>query len=428
MPERGWTRRKFLKTAAASGAAAVLPGCAGISRGSVARAPTGVFRIGFIVPRTGPLAEAGNAATRGAELGAAEAARLAELFGKRLDLVAAGAAGLDAGRREARRLIEQDRVFAIAGGLDDASCFALSELADRHGILFLNVGCSSDALRGERCRRTTFNVDASTAMYVDALAQWLIREAGLRRWYFVTPASDAGTAVYRRTRQALLQEGGEDLGNAMVPPGTTNHEVSLKKLRQARPDVAFLSLVGPSQAAFLQQYNELGPSFEVAGPFMDTVQFWAASPQRRAGIWPSLWHHKLFRYGAEQLNGRFRKRFDRPLEARGWASWMAVKILAEAVLRAGGAETSQLVRFLEKGGAQFDGHKGRPLTFRPWDHQLRQPLYLVRPKRQVQGDWDIFDSVAELPLGAPDSSRTSQDFLDQLGDPQTENRCRFVQP
>lgn len=423
MAQRGCTRRKFLK-AAASGAAVFLSGRSGIARGDVRGFPD-AFRIGFISVQTGRLAEAGRAAALGAELGAAEAARLGELFGKRLELVAADAASPEAATREAQRLIEQDLVFAIAGGLDDASCFALSELADHYRILFLNVGCSSDAIRGERCRRTTFSVEASTAMYVDALAQWLIQEAGLRRWFFVTPASDAGTAVYRGAREALLEQGGEELGNAMVGPGTTDHQVLLKKLRRARADVAFLSLTGASQAAFLEQYNELGPSFEVAGPSLGTFQLWTAYPGAGAGIWPTLWHHKLFRYGAEQLNDRFSDRFHRPLEARGWASWMAVKILADAVLRAGTTDTSELLRFLETETAGFDGHKGRRLTFRPWDHQLRQPLYLIRPKRQAQDRWDVFDSVAELPRGAPDARYPSQDFLDRLGDQETETRCRW---
>ncbi len=430
-----WTRREFLKAVGASGAAAVSPLTPGFFRRPAVA--VSVFRVGFVVPRSGRLADVGKAASLGAELGAAEAARLAALFDKRFEVVQARADGPDAAQREARRLIEEQRVFAIAGGFDDASCFALGELTGRHDVLFFNVGCADDALRGERCRRTTFSVGASTAMYVDALAGWLIGEAGLRRWHFVTQADGAWHAVYRRARHALLERGGEELGNAVVRPGTLDHRPLLERLRQARPDLVFLSLAGASQAAFLSQYNELGSSFEVAGPSLSTVQLGSASPRARAGIWPTLWHHKLFRYGAEQLNGRFRDRSNRPLEAWGWASWIAVKILAETVLRAGTADAGELVRFLEKESAQFDGHKGKRLSFRSWDHQLRQPLYLVRAKTGPAGpagaagaedDWDVFESVAELPLGRPSSRQTSRDLLDQLGDLQTETSCRFALP
>ncbi len=430
MRGRGWTRRAFLKTVGACGAAAVSPVTPELFHRPAASVR--VFRIGFIAPSAGLLAEVGQAASLGAELGAAEAARLAALFDKRFEVVQARAAGPDAAQREARRLIEEQGVFAIVGGFDRASCIALGELTGRHDVLFFNVGCADDALRGERCRRTTFSVGASTAMYVDALAGWLIGEAGLRRWHFVTQADGAWHAVYRRARHALLEQGGEELGNAVVRPGTLDHRPLLERLRQARPDLVFLSLAGASQAAFLSQYNGLGPSFEVAGPSLSTVQLWSASPRERAGIWPTLWHHKLFRYGAEQLNHRFRDRSNRPLEAWGWASWIAVKILAETVLRAGTVDASELVQFLERDSAQFDGHKGKRLSFRSWDHQLRQPLYLVRAKTGAGGaggaedGWDVFESVAELPLGRSSSRQTSRDLLDQLGDLQTEASCRFA--
>ena len=86
------------------------------------------------------------------------------------------------------------------------------------------------------------------------------------------------------------------------------------------------------------------------------------------------WHPSLTRFGAEQLNQRYRERFGSPMEPLAWASWMAVKAAAEAALR--GADTpAELSRRLATLG--FDGHKGVRLRFRPDDHRLRQPLYVV---------------------------------------------------
>jgi hypothetical protein len=78
------------------------------------------------------------------------------------------------------------------------------------------------------------------------------------------------------------------------------------------------------------------------------------------------WHSSLNRFGAEQLNGRFESRFGAPMDSLAWASWMAVMIAAEMALRA-----TPLERL------RFDGHKGERLWFRPEDHGLRQPLYVV---------------------------------------------------
>ena len=40
-----------------------------------------------------------------------------------------------------------------------------------------------------------------------------------------------------------------------------------------------------------------------------------------------------------------------------------------------------LAAFME-GAPPFDGHKGEALTFRRWDHQLRQPLYVAGPRKR----------------------------------------------
>lgn len=84
------------------------------------------------------------------------------------------------------------------------------------------------------------------------------------------------------------------------------------------------------------------------------------------------WHPSLERFGAEQLNQRYRERFGGPMDSLAWASWFAVKATAEAALR-GAVE-----RIATSG---FDGHKGIRLRFRPDDHVLRQPLYVVAGER-----------------------------------------------
>lgn len=87
-----------------------------------------------------------------------------------------------------------------------------------------------------------------------------------------------------------------------------------------------------------------------------------------------LWHPGLRRYGAAQLNERFLSRFGAGPDPAAWASWMAVKVLAEASLESGETDAPVLVDRLESPGTRFDGHKGEPLRFDSV-HQLLQPLY-----------------------------------------------------
>lgn len=115
----------------------------------------------------------------------------------------------------------------------------------------------------------------------------------------------------------------------------------------------------------------------------------------------ALWDATLEKYGAAQLNDRFRSFAHVPMDGAAWAGWLGVKIAWESFLRGRSSP----------GDLQFDGHKGAPLSFRAWDHQLRQPLYAIE------------DRVTDIPdLGR--SSRPARELLDTLGDPKGAQKCR----
>ena len=88
-----------------------------------------------------------------------------------------------------------------------------------------------------------------------------------------------------------------------------------------------------------------------------------------------LWGPALERYGAGQINNRYRDKYGTGMDGSAWAGWAAVKFVAEAALRTRSTDPSRLLAYLEAPDTQFDGHKGWPLSFRRADHQLRQPLY-----------------------------------------------------
>lgn len=92
---------------------------------------------------------------------------------------------------------------------------------------------------------------------------------------------------------------------------------------------------------------------------------------------PVLWHESLERFGAEQLNQRYARRFALPMDSDAWAGWFALKLLSESALRAHATTARALARALTDSAAQFDGHKGVPLRFDTRTRVLRQPLYLV---------------------------------------------------
>ena len=241
--------------------------------------------------------------SRGVQLGAAEAKQTAKLFGGDVLLFEELASGTS--EAAAARLLSRRKVQVLIGAsAEDAD--ALSRFAETNGLLFFNAASRSSALRAA-CRRHTFHIEASDAMY----------------------ASAARLAVERDTAAAA------------------------------------------------------------------TV----------------LWAGSLEKYGASQINDRFRNRFHLPMDGRAWAGWVAVKIAAEAALRAKSTRPSALLAYLEAPSTSFDGHKGWPLSFRRADHQLRQPLYV-----SARGARSAAPGVKDVPqLNALSASGAeASQLLDQL--------------
>lgn len=133
-----------------------------------------------------------------------------------------------------------------------------------------------------------------------------------------------------------------------------------------------------------------------------------------------LWHPSLERYGAAQLNERFAARFGVGMDGPAWAGWMAVKAVWEASLRARTTEVAALRAWLEREGTHFDGHKGWPLSFRPADHRLRQPLYLAEP---LPGGATRI--VGEVPERRGEEEAPSRELLDRLGADPSAPACVY---
>src|SRR5262245_17114777 len=102
------------------------------------RAARADVRVGLVNP-PGPLAAA---ILRGAQMGAAEADSLAQMFEKKVELVVPKVTGSDGVAAAAAGLVK-DGVAVLVGGGDLAAAEALREAARGGKALFLNAGCAA---------------------------------------------------------------------------------------------------------------------------------------------------------------------------------------------------------------------------------------------------------------------------------------------
>jgi branched-chain amino acid transport system substrate-binding protein len=408
------SRRDFVKAATAVGASAAL-GFPGILKADDS------IKIGHLTPRTGFVGQIGEYGFRGATLAVEELNAAGGILGRKIDLIAEDSVNPSTAVTKAQKLIERDKVSCLLGEVSSASGLAIAEQARRGKIVYVNTGCNSDELRGKSCNRYMFHVEGSNTMYTKTIGHWqkaqnLIKGA---RWYFLTADYAFGHDLYRVSSRFLEENGGVNLGNDMVPTNTSDYSAYILKIRQAKPDFVYLNLAGVDQTTFLKQYREYNLPYALAGGVMDTVPFWAAGIDALSGHWQSLWFHGLTLPASVAFTRRFSDKFGGPPDNQAWGDYTAVRILAQTMTETKSTDSEKIIAHLEK-GATFDILKGRKGSFRPWDHQMLQEMYVVviKDKAKMKDKWDIFDLVETVP--GPSES------LELIQPTQLENPCNLA--
>jgi len=407
-------RRDALKKAAALAAAP-------LAFPALVRAQPEVIRLGHLTPRTGFLGQIGEYGFRGASLAVEEANAAGGVNGRMIELIAEDSVNPATAVTKAQKLVERDNVVCLIGEVSSASALGIAQQALRYKVPYFNTGANSDALRGQNCNRYMFHIEGCNTMYTKTIGTWqkdhnLIKGA---RWYFLTADYAFGQDLYRVSSRFLQSNGGVVLANDMVPTNTADYSAYILKIRSLKPDFVYLNLAGVDQTTFLKQYKEYSLPYLLAGGVMDTVPFWAAGLENLSGHWQSLWYHGLKVPAAQAFTTKFQQKFGTPPDNQAWGDYVGVRIVLQTIADLKTTDAQRMIQHLE-GGASFDILKERKGSFRNWDHQLLQEMYVVKVKEPAQSKdkWDIFDIVRAVP--GPKES------LELIQPTEAENACKMT--
>ncbi|MBM9595471.1 ABC transporter substrate-binding protein [Roseitranquillus sediminis] len=390
--------------------------------------------VGVILPEVGQDESLRAALVEDVEQGAVMAAEEfsmnASLFGIDFQVVVEHS---PAARETAARLRQEHGVAAVVGGIGRGDAGELSAWAEESGVPFVNVAATSDLLRADECGAMTFHLAPSAAMYIDALAGWFVR-SGFRRWFIVRNDSSEAQDQHERLVSALEERhfAAREVGSS-VWESATDYGALAGEIAASGADLIMLLLPAPDQLEALSSLDAAGVEVMTTGfpyPAAQTRAFFDASrnaaPGLGSGFRATSWEPTLDAYGARELNARYLQRWGEPMEAGAWAGFQAVKILYEAIVMGGSAEPEDVAAYLGAENTIFDLWKGIGASFRPWDHQMRQSLYLVKINETSSDRLDAALLVGELPaIYMPGTDPVER--LDQLGDLEHASRCRGFQ-
>src|SRR6266545_4201035 len=243
---------------------------------------------------------------------------------------------------------------------------------------------------------------------VIALADRLAQYLAWKRWkrWFLLHGVEPGDAAYAEA----LRRAAKRFGAKIVEERPVKYEVGSRRADGGHEQIQ-------EQMATLTQSV---PAYDVAvvadesGVFGEYLPYrtWDARPVAGTqGLTPTSWHPALEQWGATQLQNRFRRLANRAMRPLDYDAWVAVRSIGEAAARARSTGPADMIAHLKSADFDLAAFKGRKLSYRPWDGQLRQPILIA---------------TAKLPVTVSPQPAFLHQFteLDTLGIDKPESTCR----
>ena len=359
---------------------------------------TGPIKIGVLLPKSGPYAIQGENGYNGAQIAVDDFG--GQVLGRPIQIVWLDEPSPQVTQQNMRKLIEEEKVVAVQGGVSSGDVLAIMPLALRQKILLMATGPNATEITGKDCNRYTFRVDLPNRVTVRSTYPML--SALGKDWYFVSASYAWGIDAYNQMQELLVKDGGKVLGFDQAPLGTTDYSSYVLKIRQANPKVIFVGLGGTDLTNFLKQIHDVGLTgkVEISSPIVNDSDLWAAGPGVAAGLYPKLWNYTGAHNTPKSKTfvDKYQKKFGVPPEVEGWQDWFGTTAILTAIKATGSTDSAKLIAFLEQ--HKFEGYKEMPIYFRSWDHQLIQPTLVVRIKTKIDNKYDYFDVVEQVPKDA----------------------------
>ncbi|EPC02078.1 hypothetical protein L861_20710 [Litchfieldella anticariensis FP35 = DSM 16096] len=301
-------------------------------------------------------------------------------------------------------LVEQGAEWIVSGLPRDAleKVMADDALGDR--VVF-NTAAPDNALRGEACHPNLYHTTPSRRMLADALAQFL----GYKQW-------NRWALVYGNTEEDQL------LAEALREAATRfNHEIVAEKMwpydPMARRAEGGFHAIQREIPVFVQDFAEhdvlvVADENDYFGEYFP-YQTWLPRPVAGTqGLMPTAWHRAHESWGAVQLQRRFEEFAERWMTPKDFAAWLAVRSLGEATARTGSVARDQVLDYMLSEEFELAGYLGLPVSYRTWNHQLRQPILITGPRMVAS----VSPQEGYLHPRTP---------MDSLGADEGESPCRF---
>ena len=197
------------------------------------------------------------------------------------------------GSRIAERFITREDCTILIGALHSGVANAITQVAARYGVIYLNTNSSAPSEAGENCSRVKFVWDGNGTNFSKASVKNAVDSIG-KNWMLLTNDYVWGHTTSAATKAQVEGAGGKIIDNLLVPQNTRDFTAYLLKIQQAKPDVVATAIGGDDIKALREQVAQLKLDGKPA--WINNQQDWPdvwGAPDSLFGVFGTTWYHKL---------------------------------------------------------------------------------------------------------------------------------------
>lgn len=264
-------------------------------------------------------------------------------------------------------------LFVIRANATDT--LRLSDMAGP-GRLVLNAGARDTALRDKDCRANLLHVAPSHNMVADAAAQFAVWKKW-DQWLLVHGSNPDDLLLADAYRHAARKFGAKIVEDREFEDTGGSRRADSGHVMVQRQLPVFM------QGAPKHDIVVAADNSEVFGHYLP-FHSWEPRPvMGSAGLRPVSFHLTNEAWGASQLQNRFLEQSSRFIREADYEVWLALRVIGEAVTRTLAADPHTIRSYVLGPDFELAAFKGKKVTFRAWNGQLRQPMLLTDSKIMV---------------------------------------------
>ena len=242
--------------------------------------------------------------------------------------------------------------------------------------LIINASLKDNDFRNIKCHKQLLHTAPSYMMVTDALMQFL-KKKNWTKLLLISGTNDRDKQ-FKNSLKISAKKFGLNITNEKVWNFT--HDF------RRTADLEVVKFTQGEKYEVLVLADEGNTFGDSGNSFGDYLPYRTWKPTIVVGgeiLKPTSWHYSHEQWGGNQMQSRFLKYSNRLMTNIDFNSWLGIRVFGESITRTKSIDPKIVLDQILKENFTVAAYKGKAVSFRSWNRQLRQPILLVTPRALV---------------------------------------------